>query len=251
MNACPLPNRLDAAPPTQHFGGMSALAIRSDDPFAVEPLGHAEKAEVIDALYRLFSMQKVIEATGYDLRRIMTAVDEDTEFSNALALAERHLSVIGEDELKRRAIHGVDSVVVANGRVVYEVKNGERKPMVETKYSDTLLKTYLEANRRDKFGAKLEVTTTHKGVIALPAFSPEMMQLLLADARGEVVQLVVDREMTAEDKPEVVDAEFTVVSEEANEDATFERADVETIHQRVREMNSRTVPDADDGFDIL
>lgn len=253
---------------------MSALAIRSDDPYAVEPLGSAEKAEIIDALYRHFSMQKVIEATGYDLRRIMTAVDEDSEFSNALALAERHLSVLGEDELKRRAIHGVDSVVVANGRVVYEVKDGVRRPMVETKYSDTLLKTYLEANRRDKFGARLEVTTTHKGVIALPAFSPEMMQLLLADARGEVVQLVVDQEMDADDKPEVIDAEFTVirdaeqhpvVSDEANQDATFERADEATIRERVREMTAprQDGPDdtsdspseartsTDDGFDIL
>lgn len=253
---------------------MSALAIRSDDPYAVEPLGSAEKAEIIDALYRHFSMQKVIEATGYDLRRIMTAVDEDSEFSNALALAERHLSVLGEDELKRRAIHGVDSVVVANGRVVYEVKDGVRRPMVETKYSDTLLKTYLEANRRDKFGARLEVTTTHKGVIALPAFSPEMMQLLLADARGESVQLVVDQEMDADDKPEVIDAEFSVisdteqhpvVSDEANQDATFERADEATIRERVREMTAprQDGPDdtsdspseartsTDDGFDIL
>lgn len=253
---------------------MSALAIRSDDPYAVEPLGSAEKAEIIDALYRHFSMQKVIEATGYDLRRIMTAVDEDSEFSNALALAERHLSVLGEDELKRRAIHGVDSVVVANGRVVYEVKDGVRRPMVETKYSDTLLKTYLEANRRDKFGARLEVTTTHKGVIALPAFSPEMMQLLLADARGESVQLVVDQEMDADDKPEVIDAEFTVirdaeqhpvVSDEASQDATFERADEATIRERVREMTAprQDGPDdtsdspseartsTDDGFDIL
>ena len=242
---------------------MSALAIRSDDPYAVEPLGSAEKAEIIDALYKHFSMQKVIEATGYDLRRIMSAVDDDPEFSNALTLAERHLSVLGEDELKRRAIHGVDSVVVANGRVVYEVKDGVRRPMVETKYSDTLLKTYLEANRRDKFGAKLEVTTTHKGVIALPAFSPEMMQLLLADARGESVELISDQSMDADAKPEVIDAEFSVigaadsssqydvVSDEANEDATFERADDETIRERVREMTSKTVPDADDGFDIL
>ena len=239
---------------------MSALAIRSDDPYAVEPLGSAEKAEIIDALYRHFSMQKVIEATGYDLRRIMTAVDEDSEFSNALALAERHLSVLGEDELKRRAIHGVDSVVVANGRVVYEVKDGARRPMVETKYSDTLLKTYLEANRRDKFGAKLEVTTTHKGVIALPAFSPEMMQLLLADARGESVQLVVDQEMDADDKPEVIDAEFSVihdaeqhpvVSDEASQDATFERADEATIRERVREMTAPRQDGPDDGFDIL
>lgn len=193
---------------------MSALALRNDQPYGAEPLGPAEKAEIIDALYRHFSMQKVVEATGYELRRIMTAVDEDPEFSNALALAEKHLSVIGEDELKRRAIHGVDSVVVANGRVVYTVVDGVRKPMVETKYSDTLLKTYLEANRRDKFGAKLEVTTTHKGVIALPAFSPEMMQLLLADARGEAVELVVDADMNEGDKPEVIDAEYSVVGED-------------------------------------
>lgn len=232
---------------------MSALALQSDDYMRVEPLGPAEKAEIVDALYKHFSMQKVVEATGYDLRRIMTAIDEDPEFSNAMALAERHLSVIGEDELKRRAIHGVDSVVVANGRVVYQVVDGVRKPMVETKYSDTLLKTYLEANRRDKFGAKLEVTTTHKGVIALPAFSPEMMQLLLADARGETVQLVVDETMDAADKPEVVDAEFSVVSEDANADATFERADDATIRERVKEMTQprETVPESATEFDIL
>jgi len=232
---------------------MSALALQSDDYMRVEPLGPAEKAEIVDALYKHFSMQKVVEATGYDLRRIMTAIDEDPEFSNAMALAERHLSVIGEDELKRRAIHGVDSVVVANGRVVYQVVDGVRRPMVETKYSDALLKTYLEANRRDKFGAKLEVTTTHKGVIALPAFSPEMMQLLLADARGERVELIVDQEMDAEDKPEVIDAEYSVVGEAANTDAEFERADDETIRQRVREMTRETVPESatEDGFDIL
>jgi hypothetical protein len=232
---------------------MSALALQSDDYMRVEPLGPAEKAEIVDALYKHFSMQKVVEATGYDLRRIMTAIDEDPEFSNAMALAERHLSVIGEDELKRRAIHGVDSVVVANGRVVYQVVDGVRKPMVETKYSDTLLKTYLEANRRDKFGAKLEVTTTHKGVIALPAFSPEMMQLLLADARGETVQLVVDEGMNATDKPEVVDAEFSVVSEDANADAHFERADDATIRERVKEMTQprETVPESATEFDIL
>jgi len=214
---------------------MSALALH-DDYTRVEPLGPAEKAEIIDALYRYFSMQKVVEKTGYDLRRIMTAVDEDPEFSNMMALAEKHLSVLGEDELKRRAIHGVESVVVANGRVVYTVVDGVRKPMVETKYSDSLLKTYLEANRRDKFGAKLEVTTTHKGVIALPAFSPEMMQLLLADARGEAVELIVDREMEAGDKPEVIDAEFTVVGEAANEDAEF---------------TGGTVPESAKEFDIL
>ena len=231
---------------------MSALALQSDDYMRVEPLGPAEKAEIVDALYKHFSMQKVVEATGYDLRRIMTAIDEDPEFSNAMALAERHLSVIGEDELKRRAIHGVDSVVVANGRVVYQVVDGVRRPMVETKYSDALLKTYLEANRRDKFGAKLEVTTTHKGVIALPAFSPEMMQLLLADARGERVELIVDREMDAEDKPEVIDAEYSVVGEAANTDAEFERADGETIRQRVREMTTpREDGPVDEGFDIL
>lgn len=218
---------------------MSALALQ-DDFVRVEPLGPAEKAEIIDALYSLFSMQKVVEKTGYDLRRIMTAIDEDADFSNAMALAERHLSVIGEDELKRRAIFGVESPVVANGRVVYQVVGGERKPMIERKYSDTLLKTYLEANRRDKFGAKLEVTTTHKGVIALPAFSPEMMQLLLADARGESVELIVDREMEAGDKPEVIDAEFSVVSDAANADAEFTTGTV-----------PESATDADDAFNIL
>ncbi len=222
---------------------MNALALQ-DEYTRVEPLGPAEKAEIIDALYKHFSMQRVVEKTGYDLRRIMTAVDDDPEFSNAMALAEKHLSVIGEDELKRRAIHGVDSVVVANGRVVYTVVDGVRKPMVETKYSDALLKTYLEANRRDKFGAKLEVTTTHKGVIAMPSFSPEMMQLLLADARGESVQLIIDNNMQSDDKPEVIDAEF--------EEIGPERADAETIRGRVQAITTPRDGPADEvGFDIL
>lgn len=209
---------------------MSALAIQTSYG-EVDLLGPAEKAEVIDALYKHFTMAKVVEKTGYALRRILTSADEDNEFQSALALADKHLSSIGEDELKRRAIFGVESVVVANGRVVYEVKDGQRRPMVETKYSDSLLKTYLEANRRDKFGAKLEIIATHKGVIALPAFSPEMMQLLLADARGESVQLIQDSDMDADAAPEVIDAEYTDITDAP-------RADQETIQERVRAMTT-------------
>ena len=194
---------------------MSAVAIRTNAD--EDGLGPAEKAEVIDALYKHFTMAKVCEKTGYNLRRILTAADEDQEFAADLATAERHLSSVGEDELKRRAIFGVDSVVVANGRVVYQVVDGERRPMVETKYSDALLKTYLEANRQDKFGKKLEVVTTHRGHIALPAFSSEMMQLLLADARGETVQFVVDDDVAADAAPEIIsDAEFEEVRAETD-----------------------------------
>lgn len=219
---------------------MTALAVKSPS-YDVEPLGPAEKAEVVDALYKHFSMQKVCKETGYDLRRIMSAIDEDPDFANAINLAEKHLSVIGEDELKRRAIFGVESVVVANGRVVYEVKDGERRPMVETKYSDALLKTYLEANRRDKFGAKLEVTTTHKGSIALPIITPEMMRIILAEQRGETVELIADDSMEADAAPEVIDADYEVVSH---------GQDGETADQ----TDAGAVPSADGGddpFDIL
>lgn len=214
---------------------MGALAIQTSYG-EVELLGPAEKAEVVDALYTHFTMQKVVEKTGYSLRRILTTADEDNDFQSALSLAEKHLSALGEDELKRRAIHGVESVVVANGRVVYEIKDGQRKPMVEVKYSDTLLKTYLEANRRDKFGQKLEIIATHKGVIALPTFSPEMMQLLLADARGETIELIQDATMDPDAGPEVIDADFEDVTGEAFDSSGRSREDV---------------TDGPDDFDIL
>ena len=196
----------------------NALALREDE----TSLGPAEKAEVLDRLYELFTMKKVVEKTGYSLRRIMNALDSDVEFANAIQAAERHLSVIGEDELKRRAIFGVDNVVVANGRVVYVTDaDGKRKPLVETKYSDALLKTYLEANRRDKFGAKLEMTTTHKGVIALPQIPIELMHIMLAQARGESVELIIDENMDPSSMPEVIDADYedvTVASAASGDD---------------------------------
>lgn len=207
----------------------------------VEPMGAAEKADFISALYKHFTVQKACEKTGYELRRVMHAKDDDAEFDNALSIAEKHLSVIGEDELKRRAIHGVESTIVANGRVVYEVKDGVRRPMIERKYSDALLKTYLEANNRSKFGAKVEITNVHRGHIALPVLSPALMNLLLADARGEHIELIADHSMGATDDPQIVqEAEFEVIGPE--------RADMDEIRRRVRAL---TDPSESDEFDIL
>lgn len=228
---------LESAPQTRHVNQMGAVAIQTAD----TALGPAEKAEIIDALYEHLTLPAACKATGYSLRAVMTAQDDDTEFSNAIAAAERHLAPMGEAELMRRAIRGVDSPVVANGRVVYVVEDGVRKPLIETKYSDTLLKTYLEAMRRDRYGPKVEITTTHKGHIAMPVFSAEMMDLMLALQRGDnKIELITDAAMTGKDALyEVIEGEF--------EDVTEDQQDGSGLGQGAPLAGDG----ADDGFDIL
>lgn len=148
-------------------------------------LGPAEKGEIIDAYYQHLSLPKACEATGHSLRAVMETADEDEEFRAALNKAESHLAVLAEDEAKRRAIYGVDELVVANGKVVYVVEDGVRKPLKQRKYSDGLLQFYLKGRRRDVFGDKVEIEQTHKGHIALPVLSPEDFNRYLAEARGE------------------------------------------------------------------
>ena len=179
----------------------------------VPELGRAEKQEVIDAMYKYLTLPLACEKTGYDLRRVMHSIKLDPEFKQAIEIADDDLAAYGEEELKRRAIRGVDTVVVNNGRVVHTVEGGVRKPLIETKYSDQLLKFYLETQKRDKYGNKVQIEHNHKGHIALPVMSPELVQLMLAMQRGDDIQLITDQSV-AEGTYEVVDAEFTEVKED-------------------------------------
>ena len=116
---------------------------------------------------------------------------------------------------------------------------GRRKPLKEVTYSDTLLKMYLETQRRDKFGAKVEIQHNHQGHIALPVMSPEITQLMLAMQRGDEIELISDESMTENDKYEVVSDENEPI------DAEFEDVNVSDMAPKAEN------PAESDGFDIL
>lgn len=201
---------------------MNALTVSEKNPFEanIALLGTAEMMEVLEAVYEHNSLPMACEKTGYSLRRVMFSADKDPDFKVALNTAERHLAELAEEELKRRAIYGTESAVVANGRVVYTTdENGQRVPLIERKYSDSLLKMFLESRKRETFGPKVEIVTTHKGHIALPVLSPELMDLMLAMQRGDPIELIADSAMEGKESTyEVIDAEFEEVKEPTDDD---------------------------------
>lgn len=179
----------------------------------VPELGRAEKQEVIDSMYKYLTLPLVCEKTGYALRRVMVSMSNDPEFKQAMEIAENDLAAYGEEELKRRAIRGVDKVVVNNGRVVHTVENGVRTPLIETQYSDQLLKFYLETQKREKFGNKINIEHNHRGHIALPVLSPDLVQLMLAMQRGDDIELITDQSVAEGTYEAVTDAEFEPVED--------------------------------------
>lgn len=179
--------------------------------YAAEPqstLGPADKAEIIDALYEHLTLPATCEALGHRLRAVMDAADEDEEFRQKLNRAQTHLTALAEEEANRRAVHGVEEYVVANGKVVYIVQDGVRKPLKRRVYSDSLLQFILKGRNREVFGEKVQIEQTHKGHVAIPLITPADFEKFLAEARGDAVEGKI---VSSED---VKDAEFTEASHE-------------------------------------
>jgi hypothetical protein len=133
--------------------------------------------------------------TYYDWR------DRDEMFKAELPDAMQDAHDTLELAAYERAVQGVESYVVSMGRVVYEDvplldeegkpklnKDGGQimlrgKPIVERKYSDSLLTTLLKANMPEKYRDKQEIDlTTHIGKMAEQAKDE-----LLADLAASIV----------------------------------------------------------------
>lgn len=158
-------------------------------------LRKVEKDEIIDTLYVVKSLSDTAERTGFSLREIMEARDEDPEFDERVNRALKHLSVLGEEELMRRAIYGVEEFVVSKGRIVMVVdpETGERRALKKRIYSDSLLLSYLKARQRETYGDKLTIENHHKGHIALPVISPEDFESFLEAAQQKQIgQTAID-----------------------------------------------------------
>lgn len=146
----------------------------------VMALGPAQKAEIIDLIYVHRGIPGAAEKADLSLREVMETMDDDEDFAAKVERALNHLTAIGEQELMRRAIDGVESVVTSQGKVVNVMDElGFSTPLVERKYSDSLLSQFLKARKKAVFGDKVEVEHTHKGHIAVPVISQEALMLAL------------------------------------------------------------------------
>lgn len=185
------------------MGALQAISA-SETP----QMGPADKAELIDALYTHLSLPAAVKALGMSLRVVMEAADEDEEFRARLNRAQTHLTALAEEEATRRAVHGVEEYVVANGKIVYVIEDGRRVPLKKKVYSDGLLQFLLKSRNREVFGEKVQIEQTHKGHVAIPILAPGDFEAYLALARGETP--LTDNNIVSND--DTVDAEFVEVS---------------------------------------
>ncbi len=71
----------------------------------------------------------------------------DETFSPRYAQAKEAVNDMYRDEARRRAVEGTESYVVSQGKLVYDPETG--KPLIERKYSDTLLQFVMKAKMHE------------------------------------------------------------------------------------------------------
>lgn len=103
--------------------------------------------------------------------------EKDAEFASQLPEAEQDANDTAEQALYERAIKGIETYVVSNGRVVYL----DDKPLKERKYSDGLLTLLLKARMPEKYKEKQHVE--HSGGIDITGARDSLMGKLAAFAK--------------------------------------------------------------------
>jgi hypothetical protein len=202
-------------------------------------LGPAQKAELIDAIYVKLGVPAAAEHCHLKLRDVLTEMDDDEDFGAAVEQAMAHLTPLAEQELFRRAVHGTENYVVNQGRVVFLTNSdGISKPLIEKKYSDGLLTKFLEARKKDVFGAKVEVAHKHSGFIAVPVMSMEEIQNMLDSPGDEVTFIDASYQEIVGQRPLAV-ADADVEADWPPQSADSEpRASQAVIQERVRALTT-------------
>lgn len=110
-----------------------------------------KKAQFLENLAETASVTRAAELSGISRREWYRTRDEDEEFAAGWSDAwEKGVKAL-EDEVIRRAYHGVDKPVFQGGKLVGTVRE----------YSDTLLMFKLKALRPDKYRER--ITNEHSG----------------------------------------------------------------------------------------
>lgn len=106
-----------------------------------------------------FSILAACEASGLNRRVAYRHRETDPEFASAWDEALEEGTDRLEDEARRRAVDGVEKVVVSAGAIVeiLDPETGCKSPLMVTTYSDRLLVKLLEARRPAKFRSGVQV----------------------------------------------------------------------------------------------
>ena len=137
---------------------------------------HATREKFLAALAHDASVTAAAAAAGIGRVTAYDWRNADPEFAAAWDEAVQLGLSAAEDELIRRAVHGVRRVVVSHGRVMVDA---EGNPIAEHQYSDPLLMFLLKSRRRDIYGDKQDVNLNVTENLA------EAMEAARRRARGE------------------------------------------------------------------
>ncbi len=117
----------------------------------------ARKARFLACYARIGVIGPACEASGIGRSTYKHWRKEDEDFDGACDLAFQEAVDMAELELRRRAIDGIDDVVMYKGEPVWRRHpdtgdlllddDFEPMPFVETRYSDRLLEVYVKAHR--------------------------------------------------------------------------------------------------------
>ncbi len=118
----------------------------------------ARKALFLTCYARIGVIGPACDASGISRSSYKGWRKEDGDFDEACDLAFQQAVDLAELELRRRAIEGVDDVVMYKGEPVWRRNpdtgdlvlddDFEPVPFVETRYSDRLLEVYVKAHRQ-------------------------------------------------------------------------------------------------------
>jgi len=90
--------------------------------------------------------------------------EHDEAFALAYNLAKEKVNDLYRDEARRRAVEGVETYVVSQGKVVFVEGEDKRPvPLIERKYSDTMLQFIMKA-RMPEYREKSQVDVTSNGM---------------------------------------------------------------------------------------
>lgn len=148
------------------------------------PEQRKKKQQIFLKLYReCANIKASCKAAGINRSTFYNWRDRDPAFAAQLSEAEKDADDTAEAALYDRAIKGVESYVVSNGRVVYL----DDKPLKERKYSDSLLTLLLKARMPEKYKDKQHVE--HSGGIDITGARDSLMGKLAAFARPKTDEI--------------------------------------------------------------
>lgn len=119
--------------------------------------------DFIDAFVLHGIVTRACQEVGIHRTLLRQWEEHDEKFSLAYNLAKEKVNDMYRDEARRRAVDGVETYVISQGKIVYiKGENDELSPLIERKYSDTMLQFIMKA-RMSEYREKSQVDVTSNG----------------------------------------------------------------------------------------